>query len=96
VVVGWTIGARLVRAGKDRAALYGLLGAAAVALLSVPICWRRLGAYGTHADYHGGVAHDLWDVKLGYVLVGLVIGVGAAAGYVGLELLRDSRRVRTR
>jgi hypothetical protein len=38
----------------------------------------------------------LFDVKLGYVLVAIVLGVLSAAGYVALELARDSRRVRSR
>ena len=96
VVTGWYVGARLLRAGKGKAALYSLGGGALVALLATAIAWRRIGAYGTYEAYHGGLAHDLWDVKLGYVLVGLVVGTGAAAGYVALELSRDSRRVRTR
>jgi len=35
-------------------------------------------------------------VKLGYVLIALAAGVAIAAGFVALELMRDSRRVRAR
>jgi hypothetical protein len=96
VVAGWYLGAYLLRTDKDRPARAALAGGALVALVATLIAWPRIGAYGKYGDYHAGVAHDLWDVKLGYVLIGLVVGIGAAAGYVALELVRDSRRVRTR
>lgn len=96
VVAGWYLGARLIRTGRDRVALYAIAGGAVVLLVASAIGWARIGAYGSYREFHGGQALDLWDVKLGYVLIGLVLGIGAAAGYVGLELVRDSRRVRTR
>ena len=96
VVVGWTVGAHLLRTGRDRQALYTLAGGALLAALATLVAWGRLGAYGSYDQFHDGLARDLWDVKLGYVLIGVVLGTGAAAGYVALELSRDSRRVRTR
>jgi hypothetical protein len=96
VVAGWTIGARAVRTGKEKMARLALAGTAVVVLLSTALSWGRLGRYGTHREFHDGIALDLMDVKLGYVLIGVVLGLGAAAGYVALELMRDSRRVRTR
>ena len=96
VVAGWYLAARLLRSGRDKQARYGLLGAAAVVLLASLLAWGRIGHYGSYQDFHGGRALDIFDVKLGYVLVGLALGIGAAAGYVALELARDSRRVRTR
>ena len=96
VVAGWYLAGRLIRTGREKQARYGLLGAALVLLVATLLGWRRLGHYGSYGDFHGGRAFDIFDVKLGYVLVGLAIGIGAAAGYVALELARDSRRVRTR
>lgn len=96
VVAGWYLGGRLIRTGREKQARYGLLGAGLVVLLLSAIGWGRIGHYGSYRDFHGGRAIDLFDVKLGYVLVGLALGIGAAAGYVALELARDSRRVRTR
>jgi hypothetical protein len=96
VVAGWHLGARLIRTGREKQARYGLLGAGLVVLLAAAIGWRRLGHYGSYDDFHSGRAIDIFDVKLGYVLVGLALGIGSAASYVALELARDSRRVRTR
>lgn len=96
VVAGWYLGARLIRTGRDKQARYGLLGAGLVVLLAAAIGWGRLGHYGSYGDFHGGRALDIFDVKLGYVLIGLALGIGSAASYVALELARDSRRVRTR
>ena len=96
VVGGWYLAGRLIRTGREKQARYGLLGAGVVVVLVTAIGWGRIGHYGSYRDFHGGRALDIFDVKLGYVLVGLFIGIGAAAGYVALELARDSRRVRTR
>ena len=96
VVVGWYLGARLLRLKRDRAALYTLGGAALVTVLAVLLCHQRLGSYGSFGEFHQGRALGLWQAKLGYVLVALAVGLASAAGYVALELARDSRRVRTR
>jgi len=95
---GWYAGARLVRAGKrtEQLAFYALAGGAALLLVAIALGWDRIGRYGTYGEFHGGRALAIMEVKLGYVLVALVAGVGTAAGYVALELLRDSRRVRAR
>lgn len=96
LIGGYYLGARLVRADRARAARYAAIGAG-VAAGAVAIAARdRLLHYGSFRDYRDGVALDLMDVKLGYVLVVVALGVGAAAVYVGLELFRDSRRVRAR
>ena len=96
VVGGWYLAGRLLRTRREKQARYGLLAAAGVILLATALGWRRIGHYGSYQDFHAGHALDIFDVKLGYVLVGLFLGIGAASGYVALELVRDSRRVRTR
>jgi hypothetical protein len=96
VVVGWYVGARLIRTSRDRVALYALAGAALVVVLLVLIAWGRIGRYSSYDDFHAGRSLKILEVKLGYVLVGLALGIAAAAAYVCLELSRDSRRVRTR
>ncbi len=98
VMAGWYAGARLVRAGKKKAqvARYALAGGTLVALVATMLAWGRVGRYGTFGEFHDGRALALMEVKLGYVLVALAAGVGIAAGFVGLELMRDSRRVRAR
>ena len=97
-VTGWYVGARLVRAGKkkEHIALAALAAAALVAFVSLALGWGRISHYGTYDEFHEGRALALKEVKLGYVLVALVVGVGTAAGFVALELMRDSRRVRAR
>ena len=97
-IAGWYAGARLVRAGKkhEQAAFYALVGAAVVLLAAVGLTWGRIGRYGTYGEFHDGRALALTEVKLGYVLVALTIGLAVAAGFVALELMRDSRRVRAR
>lgn len=96
VVGGWYLGGRLIRTNREKQARLGLAGALLVVVLITAIAWGRIGHYGSYGDFHQGRAIDIFDVKLGYVMVGLALGIGAAAGYVALELTRDSRRVRTR
>jgi hypothetical protein len=95
---GWYLGARLIRAGKryEQIAAYGLAGASAVLLLLVSLAWGRIGRYGSYDEFHDGRTLSLVEVKLGYVLVALLVGTAVAAGFVALELMRDSRRVRAR
>ncbi len=96
VVLGWYVGARLIRADKAPAGLYSGVGSAALLAILVLALHGRLGAYGSYADYHDGHAAGLLQVKLGYVLMALALAMIVATGYTGLELLRDSRRVRAR
>ena len=95
-VAGWYLAARLIRAEKQRALVYVAGGGGLVLLLAAGLLSHRLLHYGTYEQYTGDIALDLMDVKLGYVLVIFVLGTLAAAGFVALELMRDSRRVRTR
>ena len=96
VVAGYYGGARLLRADRQRALLYGLGGGVAVLGLLMALLRNRLFSYGSYADWLGERTLDLMDVKLGYVLAALLPGTLAAAGFVALELFRDSRRVRAR
>jgi hypothetical protein len=103
VVAGWAIGGRVlvVRGGRGRphgarrrlAAGLGV-GAAAVALMALLLRHRLVHA-GSLADYQAGRAVPLFDTKLGFVLVALIIGALAAAGFVAAELRRDARRAGT-
>jgi hypothetical protein len=97
-IAGWYAGARLIRAGKrqEQIALYGLIAGGVVLLAALLLSWGRIGRYGTYGEFHDGRALSLTEVKLGYVLVALTIGLLVAAGFVALELMRDSRRVRAR
>jgi hypothetical protein len=64
--------------------------------LLILISWRRLSRYGSYDDFADGRALPIMDVKLGYVLVALVLGVAIAAFFAGFEIAQDSRRVRSR
>lgn len=96
VLAGYYLGARLVIVGKTNVAAYLAGGGALITLIGVILFWGRLGQYGTYVEYEQGRSLDIMDVKLGYVLVAMVIGTIASACFLALELLRDSRRVRTR
>jgi len=96
VVLGWYGGARLIRADKTPVGLYSAVGGLALLAILVLVLHARLGAYGSYAAYHEGHAAGLLQVKLGYVLMALALAMIVATGYTGLELLRDSRRVRAR
>jgi tetrahydromethanopterin S-methyltransferase subunit D len=95
-LAGWYVGALLVRADLRPALTYATGGVAAVLVLGLVLLRARLGAYGAYGDFHDGRAHDLMEVKLGYVLVVLLLALFGAAAVVALELVRDSRRVRAR
>jgi hypothetical protein len=93
---GYYGAARLLREA-DRRVLPAVLGGLGVlALLAGFLARERLGRYGSYVDWHAGRALPLAEVKLGYVLVAVVVGTGAAAGFVGWELWRDARRAMTR
>ena len=97
VLVGaWYLGAFLLQIGKDRVVLYVITGSTFVLILLVVLFAGRLGSYGTYEDFTSGETATLLEVKLGYVLIALVLGVTAAASFVGMELVRNSRRVRVR
>ncbi len=96
LVGGYYGAAKLVRGGKEVALRFTLAGAGALILILMLFLRARLTHYGTYAQFHGGRALPILDVKLGYVLIAVLIGVGAAAGVVGYELLRDGRRAAAR
>jgi hypothetical protein len=96
VLGGFYGGARLIRAGRERAMRYGLAAAPLVVVALGWLTWGRIGRYGTYGEFHDGRALRLMEVKLGYVLLGVLLGVAAATTFTVLDLLRDSRRVRAR
>ena len=96
LVATWYIGGRLVRVEKRRLVLYLAAGTGAFFVACLALLQARLGRYASYDGYHAGDALGLMKVKLGYVLVALVLGLGVSVAFVVLELLRDSRRVRSR
>lgn len=96
LIGGYYAGGRLIRADRKNVLLYALAGGWVMFTLTALLLRERLFSYGTYLDWQRNTALDLMDVKLGYVLIALILGIGAAAGFIALELFRDSRRVRTR
>jgi hypothetical protein len=94
VVIGWYLGARLLIAGKQKAALYTSASIGGCSLLAIALFWGRLGRYGSFEEFQDGRALPIMQVKLGYVMVAVVVAVTIAAGFLGFELTRDGRRVR--
>lgn len=95
LLAGWYGCARLMRADRGHVAVYLSAGMTLSFVLLALLLHERLGSYGSYADFHSGAASGLMDVKLGYVLVPLGLGVIVAAAYVAVELARDSRRMRS-
>ena len=96
VLLSWYVGGKLVRAGRRRGVVSSVAVGGGALVVGVGAFAGRLGEYGTFEDFARGTSAGLMDVKLGYVLVVMSLGVGAAAAHVALELVRDSRRVRAR
>jgi len=93
LVGGYYGAARLLGGGIARRQMLILLGVAGlVVALALLVARARLFHYGSYLDYHAGRAAALFQVKLGFVLVALLVGVTAASLYTAWELLRDARR----
>lgn len=89
-------GAWLLRNGKERVLLGAIAVGFALIVLLVILLRHRLLHYGSYEDFARGRALALAQVKLGYVLIAVVIGVCAATAFVGWELRRDGRRAAAR
>ena len=96
LIGGWYLSARLLRADKRNLVGYFAIATALLFLILAAVLRGRLGSYGSFGDFQDGNTFGVLEVKLGYVLMTLAIGVGVAAAFVALELVRDSRRVRAR
>ncbi len=96
LIVGWYLGGKLVLAQREKIARNIALAGLVISLVGVVVFWGRLGRVGSFEEFSQGRALALMDVKLGYVLVPLAIASTASAIFVIVELLRDSRRLRSR
>ena len=96
IMAGWLLGCLLIRQGRGDLVKYVALGGALMTVLVVAIFHTRLGSSGSYQQFAVGRALGLQEVKLAYVLLVLGLGIYSAAGYVGVVLLRDSRKVRSR
>ncbi len=96
VAFGWYLGAKLITKDKVKVAAFLAGSVTLLVLIGVILSWQRLGQYGTYKEYGQGRSLPIMEVKLGYVLVALVVGTFVSAAILAVELLRDSRRVRSR
>lgn len=96
LVGGWYLGSWLVRTDRKRILLYAILGVAAAFLVGFVLALGRLTTATTYAGYLAGAEGELMSVELGWALLVSFAASAAAATYVFIELLRDSRRVRAR
>ena len=97
VGAGYWGAARMLALVPDPRALPGALGLAGVVnLLALFLARGRLLLDGSYGDYHGGRAMPLFEVKLGYALVAVVVGLTGAAAFVAWELVRDGQKAQTR
>ncbi|MBZ0236304.1 MAG: hypothetical protein K8M05_28510 [Deltaproteobacteria bacterium] len=96
LVGGWYGGAWLVRTDRKSALLYTILGAAVAFLIGFVVALGRLTTATSYAGYLAGASGGLMSVELGWALLVSFAASAAAATYVLIELLRDSRRVRAR
>jgi hypothetical protein len=96
IVGGWYLGAWLVRTDRQRILWYALGGSVAVFLIAFALAWGRLSTATSYAGYLAGAHGGLMSVELGWALLVSVAATAAAAAYVVIEMMRDSRRVRAR
>jgi len=93
ILGGFYLGARLLRAQREKHLYGALAGGAAVTLLMPVIFAGRMFSYGTYQQFHGGRAVALSTVKLGYVLIAVVAGLVSALLFVAWSLHTWGRRV---
>jgi len=97
VGAGYWGAARMLALVGDRRALPGALaGVAALVCLLGFLARGRLLHVGTTGDFRDGRALPIFDVKLGYALIAVVVGLASAAAFVAWELARDGRRAQSR
>lgn len=95
VFVGWFVGAWLQRRpDHSKAVRTSLAIGSVVTLVVTALSWSRLSVSATYVGFAHKATVGLFVVELGYALLVALLAVGASAGYVGVELSRDSRRAR--
>ncbi len=94
---GWYAVARLI-SGRvpPRQVLAALAGTLLVGVALATLLRDRLFHHASYPAYHAGEAVSLFAVKLGYVLVAMGVGMGAAAAHVAWVIWRDGRRASPR
>jgi len=96
VLAGWLLGARLLRAGRQRLAIGLVVGLGAALVLAAALALPRLVTAASYAGYHHGVGRGLMSVELGWAVVVSLLATTVTVAYSVVELARDGRRARTR
>jgi len=96
IVGGWYLGSWLVRHDRVRFIWY-VMGSAVIAfVIGFALAFTRLSTATSYAGYLAGAHGGLMSVELGWALLVSVAATAVATGYVVIEMMRDSRRVRSR
>ena len=96
VAGSWYGGALMIRLDRPRVLVWTIAGVGGAFLLCVGLFLPRLVTATTYAGWRAGATGRLMGVELGWALLVSIAATAGAAGYVIVELLRDSRRVRAR
>jgi len=96
LIVGWALGAFWIRREKIRPIFAFILCASVVFLGSAAALYSRLGVSGSVEDFENGTVANLFDAKLGFELIPLLVGLLASVLVVANSLRRDSIRARSR
>jgi hypothetical protein len=96
VIGSWYVGGMLMRRSLERATRFVVI-AMSIGLLFGVLIWRsRLGTAADYLGFNAGKGTSMFNVVLGWALVISLLALLISAGYVVVELMRDSRRVRMR
>ena len=96
VIGAYYVGALLVRADRKKPLLYAMGALGLVALVLVLVGRGRLGISTSYVGFHAGRGRELMEVELGWALLVSLLAIAGSIVYVAFELVRDSRRVRSR
>lgn len=96
IVGGWYLGSWLIRTDRLRVLWYALGGTVTAFVIGFALAWPRLSTATTYKGFGDGAHGGLMSVELGWALLVSVAASASAATYVLIEMMRDSRRVRTR
>lgn len=96
VFAGWFASGFLLRRQFQRAVTYGAGTLVLATLVLLLLLRKRLLTAADFIGWAAGKGTSIFNVVLGWALLVTLLALFTSAGYVVVELLRDSRRVRAR